>query len=550
MTNGANHTGAITLGDLDMWTFTANQGDAISLSIGLVDTSVSLRPFIRLRDPFGTEVGTDAGVTLAQIDVTAAQTGTYTVVVASGLSVPQGIGSYVLTLAQTPKAFVVSAGDEGGAMTNGANHTCVINLGDLDMWTFSATQGDSISLSMGVVGSPTLRPFLRLRDPFGVEVGSNAQLTIAQIDVTAAQTGLYTVVVASGFSLPTGTGSYVLTLAKTPGAFTVSPGDEGGPMTNGANHAGVINLGDLDLWTFTATQGDSISLSMGVVGSPRLRPFIRLRDPNGVQVGTNEGLVIAQINVTAAQNGLYTVVVASGFSLPQGTGSYLLTLAKTPGTFIVPAGDEGGAMIEAFHHPGVIHLGDLDQWTFFATQGHAISLSMAVVGTPTLRPFIRLRNPQGVEVGSNAGLTLAQISVVAAQTGLYTVVAASGFSLPQGTGSYTLTVTGSDALVCDSPVIPGVTLIKAADITHIRARIDTQRIRFALSPFVFTDANVTGLVVKAAHILELRTALQQAYVAAARVAPSFTDPTLTPLQTLIKAVHINELCTAVVSLEQ
>src|SRR2546430_12660239 len=47
----------------------------------------------------------------------------------------------------------------------------------------------------------------------------------------------------------TDTGSYLLTLAKGPGTFATSPGDEGGDLTNGATHAGTIYLGDLDQWS-------------------------------------------------------------------------------------------------------------------------------------------------------------------------------------------------------------------------------------------------------------------------------------------------------------
>ena len=547
MTNGDNHNGTISVsGEIDSWTFTANQGDSISLSIGVVG-SPTLRPSIKLQNPNSVQIASDEGLTIAQIDLTAPLNGTYTVLVASGFGLPTGTGSYVLTLAKTPGAFIVPAGDEGGPMTNGANHSGVITLGDLDMWTFNANQGDSISLSIGVVGSPTLRPFIRLRNPNGVEVGSAQNLLIAQINITAPLTGLYTVVVASGFSLPQGTGSYVLTLAQTPEPFVVSGGDEGGPMINGANHSGVITLGDLDMWTFNAKQGDSISLSIGVVGTPTLRPFIRLLNSNGVEIGSAQNLLIAQINVTAPLTGLYTVVVASGLSLPQGTGPYVFTLAKTPGSFVVPGGDEGGPMTPGVNHPGSIPLGDLDQWTFNATQGHAIALSMSVVGSPTLRPFIRLRNPSGVEVGSAAGLTLAQINLVPSVSGLYTVVAASGFGLPQGTGSYTLSVNGAE--IPFEPLIAHVTIIRAVHITELRARINALRLTFGLPDFVFTDPNLTGVVVKAVHVLELRTALQDVYDAAVVPRPSYTDPTLTPQQTVIQAVHILELRAAVLALE-
>src|SRR3989442_7926760 len=85
--------------------------------------------------------------------------------------------------------------------------------------------------------------------------------------MTAPTTGTYTVIVGTndGFGRNEDTGSYLLTLAKGPGAFATSTGDEGGDLTNGATHAGAIYLGDLDQWSFTATQGDYIALSMGEV---------------------------------------------------------------------------------------------------------------------------------------------------------------------------------------------------------------------------------------------------------------------------------------------
>ena len=58
-------------------------------------------------------------------------------------------------------------------------------------------------------------------------------------------------------------GRYLLTLVKAPDTFEVPPGDEGGPITAGANHPGVIAIGDLDPWTFTANKNDAILLNIG-----------------------------------------------------------------------------------------------------------------------------------------------------------------------------------------------------------------------------------------------------------------------------------------------
>src|SRR5439155_1011435 len=146
---------------------------------------------------------------------------------------------------------------------------------------------------------------IRLVSPTGVLLGSSATGTGASdVAATAPTSGTYTVIVGSltGFGgAVDGTGSYLLTLAQGPGAIVVSAGDEGGPMTNGATNAGTIYLGDLDTWTFTATQGQVIPLSMGSVLLPSTTLFrsIRLVSPTGVLLRNSApGTATAQITVT------------------------------------------------------------------------------------------------------------------------------------------------------------------------------------------------------------------------------------------------------------
>ena len=227
-------------------------------------------------------------------------------------------------------------------MGNGTTHTGAIGVGDIDPWTFTATQGDAIALSIGkVVPSATLWPWIRLVSPSGVTVGQGFGLAAAQIvdrnfgAVTAPETGTYTVIVGSwdGSASSTsyaGTGTYVLSLVKAPGSIVISAGDEGGPMGNGTTHTGAIGVGDIDPWTFTATQGDAIALSIGkVVPTATLWPWIRLVSPSGVTVGQGFGLNAAHITVTATATGTYTVIVGSwdgsaGSTSYAGSGSYTL----------------------------------------------------------------------------------------------------------------------------------------------------------------------------------------------------------------------------------
>src|ERR1043166_5553952 len=80
---------------------------------------------------------------------------------------------------------------------------------------------------------------------------------------TATSSGTFIVVAGDGNGSLSGSGNYRLTLARTGDPVVVTVGDEGGPMTNGVMHTGTILTGDLDVWTFTATSGDSLVVRIG-----------------------------------------------------------------------------------------------------------------------------------------------------------------------------------------------------------------------------------------------------------------------------------------------
>src|SRR5438093_459511 len=214
--------------------------------------SAHFAPWIRLVSPTGVLLGSSAtGTGASDVAATAPTSGTYTVIVGSltgfGGAI-DGTGSYLLTLAQGPGAVVVSAGDEGGPMTNGATNAGTIYLGDLESGAYRDTQGDYIALSMDAVArmSAHFAAWIRLVSPTGLVLGCRATGTGASdVAATAPISGTYAVIVGSlsGFGVAVdGTGSYLLTLAQGPGAIVVSAGDEGGPMTNGATNAGTIYL--------------------------------------------------------------------------------------------------------------------------------------------------------------------------------------------------------------------------------------------------------------------------------------------------------------------
>jgi hypothetical protein len=451
LVNGAMHCGAIsTASEIDSWTFTAVAGERIAVHIGETVDNNDFRPWIRLTAPNGTLLGNTSGVEAAAIDsVLAPLTGTYIVSVASFDAGFDGTGSYRLTMAKSPGPITVSAGDQGGPLTNGGMQTGEILQGDLDVWTFTATGGERLAINVGeIADADDLRPWLRVYAPDGTVLANTSGTDVALVDgFVAPVNGTYLVLVASFDSGLDGAGTYRVSLAKTPGPITVAAGDQGGPLTNGALHTGTIVEGDLDVWTFTANTGDRIALSVGeIVDNDDLRPWLRLYAPNGAVLGSSSGTDVASIDsVLAPVTGTYLVLVASFDSGFDGTGTYRLTLAKSPGPVSVTVLDQGGALTSGVSSGGQIIEGDLDVWTISAVAGQGLGVTVTQTGeTDDFRPWLRVYAPNGAVLGNTSGIDAASIpSTAAPVTGTYLIIVGTFDSGFNGVGTYSVVATVS-----------------------------------------------------------------------------------------------------------
>jgi hypothetical protein len=234
------------------------------------------------------------------------------------------------------------------ALSNGGNHVAVLQVGGLDAWTFTATKNDGIAVCLGKVGSgsdPIFGPWIRLQAPDGTLLTQDAEgsnSTSATVSARAPLTGTYTVLVANNYSNQSAPVSYVITLAKTPGPFTISAGDEGGPLTNGP-HSAVLGVGDLDAWSVQAAANDSIVVSLGKVGSgsdPIFGPWIRLQAPDGTlltQDAEGSNSTSATVSARAPLTGTYTVLVANNYSNQSAPVSYVITLSGPTSGFSAAA---------------------------------------------------------------------------------------------------------------------------------------------------------------------------------------------------------------------
>lgn len=169
-------------------------------------------------------------------------------------------------------------------------------------------------------------------------------------------------------------------------------------------------------------------------------------------------------------------------------------------------------------------------------------------------------NPAGIACGSVCAWTYAAGTLVTLSA---TPEAGAAFARWAGACSGTapscaVTVTGSQSVTAtfskeftDPAMTAKMTIIRAAHISDLRSAVNTLRSRLGLSPVSWTDPTLIlgATAARAIHVTELRTALGQAYAAAGTAGPAYTDPALQAGLTVIKGAHLTELRNAVRALE-
>ncbi|HEX8070329.1 MAG TPA: DUF4214 domain-containing protein, partial [Pyrinomonadaceae bacterium] len=231
--NGVLDTNDCALQDgsrYDAYSFTATAGQQVSIlmsSATVNGTSGVQDPYLLLLAPDGTDIAEDdngGGGVNARIPAGGGvavlpQTGTYTIY--ANTTAAGQTGGYSLTLnisGQCPTRSIVYNQTIGDGQLTNTDCRLPADGSFLDLYTFSGTAGQQISISLSAAAGSTLDPFLFLLAPDGTEVASNdnaaAGSTAARIPptgtLTLPTTGTYTIVANS--AQPNQTGAYTLTL--------------------------------------------------------------------------------------------------------------------------------------------------------------------------------------------------------------------------------------------------------------------------------------------------------------------------------------------------
>jgi hypothetical protein len=141
-------------------------------------------------------------------------------------------------------------------------------------------------------------------------------------------------------------------------------------------------------------------------------------------------------------------------------------------------------------------------------------------------------------VGSTAALSYTDNGVTPQTTYQYQVLALDTSSNPSAPSNRDLATT---ITYLDDPLIPESTLVRATHIMELRTATNSIRLFAGLPAASWTDASLVGMSVQALHVEELRTRLGEALGAIGVTTSPYTDPTLAANSTMIRAVHMTEL---------
>ena len=427
---GATFTGSISPAtDIDTFGFRAIAGDGIQMR--LVDSlGTALQPEVTVYRPNGTYYTADWDTEVAVLTFSAPVTGPYRVTVQDRTMT--NTGPYALYFTRAPGA------NEFGLLSNGDTFTERIDRGELDSYTFYANQGEGVQLRVSDSASTELDPQIYVYDPNGAYYTWDWDPEVAVLSFDAPMTGIFTVVVAdygSGNGNHDDTGFYDISFTRAPGAA------EHGALVNGGVRTQEITRGDLDSYSFQATQGEGIQLRLNDINSTALAPQMYVYYPNGSYYTWDWDPEVAALAFDAPFSGTYTVVVAdygSGSSNHDDTGTYELYFTRAPDA------NEHGTLTSGVARNEVIDRGDLDSYRFVATQGQSIRLDLTDVGGTALDPQMYVYAPNGSYYTWDWDVAAASVAFSAPQTGTYTVVVAdygSGSGNHDDTGAYQLLLT-------------------------------------------------------------------------------------------------------------
>lgn len=177
--------------------------------------------------------------------------------------------------------------------------------------------------------------------------------------------------------------------------------------------------------------------------------------------------------------------------------------------------------------------------TAAATTTTSVSLNWTTVAGATGYKIYRSDSyPTFTQIDTTSAPPYTDPTASAGTSYLYKVRATNGTTdSPDSNADLATTV-----IFTDPTLTAGVTTVQAAHISELRTAVNAVRALVALGAGSFTDPTLSSSIfIQRVHVTQLRTALDAARSALGLTAITYAEPTITVGSTTIKAAHVNEL---------
>ena len=379
----------------------------------------------------------------------------------------------------------------------------------------------------------------------------------------ATASGSYTVTVTGGNSCTATSAATVVTVNPLPPTPTITPsgsttacngGTVGLTSSSGSGNQWLLNgnpIGGATNASYTATATGSYSVQVTVNGCSATS--------SPVQVNISSAITV---NPTTVPSGVMNTFYTTTFSTAGGSGAMTFgatgtlpngvtlsgnTLSGTPTEagasfpITITATDANGCSGSRAYTLVIALPAGSTPGALIATASSTTQVSLIWIPVASTNHYEVTRSSGGgapVTIASPVTNTLTDPTVLSPSTTyVYRVRAIDNSSIasPYSTPDIATTI-----LFTNDPLVTNTTTVKAAHLTELRTAVNAARAAGGLSAATFTDPSPSGVAIKATHILELRTALDAARSAIGVPSISYAN-TLVAGSTPVRAVDVTEL---------
>lgn len=294
---------------------------------------------------------------------------------------------------------------EPGVSVTGA----IVAANEVDSYTIRAQAGDMLLIRCARTNGD-LKPYLELQSVFGGPIVAVFGPPTLEFTQGVPIGGIYHLTVRDGFTgSATGTYSLCVQIVNRPGhAQALSMGQ--------SVLSPVVPPGGLVSYTLAGSAGDTV-LIRGALSSGSLSPRLSLYDPYGNLLYSANSTKCVEICQTLSAPGAYTLFVSDG---KDGTN------AGSVGLFAQRTNRPDGAIpieVGATMSGSIDSVAAMRTYRIPAVVGDVILAWIGAV-SGTLKPLVRLYDPNGMLISSVALSPYYDLSVAAACAGTYTFIVA------------------------------------------------------------------------------------------------------------------------------